>query len=232
MAIYPSRPPPNPRLNLGTAPGGWQRWLLAVLLLLLGMGFAQASDDLSSGRIFGQTGRKFTNFRPIPQWSELLERYREEERRDSRCRESGQGNCPYTDWMRLIERLRGQDRTTQIREVNNFANRWSYITDPVNWGVEDYWATPAEFFRKAGDCEDYAIVKFMSLRALGFRNEELSLAAVQDLNLRVGHVVTLVSMGGRVMVLDNQIKQVVPTTTIRHYKPVYAANENAWWLFK
>jgi len=121
---------------------------------------------------------------------------------------------------------------TQIREVNTFANTWKYITDPVNYGKPDYWATPGEFFAKAGDCEDYGIVKFMSLRALGFSNDDLRLVAVQDLNLGVGHAVTVVFHDGRYLLLDNQIKQVIDTRAVGHYRPVFAVNEEAWWLFK
>ncbi|MBM3489300.1 MAG: hypothetical protein FJX68_02450 [Alphaproteobacteria bacterium] len=34
-------------------------------------------------------------------------------------------------------------------------------------GVEDYWATLAEFFDKHGDREDYAIAKYLTLKAAG-----------------------------------------------------------------
>ena len=155
--------------------------LLLVLLItqlaiasLSTASIAQASSFERDG-IFGKTGKLFTNFRPIPKWPELLERYRAEERKDRNCRQSGRGRCPYTEWTRTIERLRGKDKATQVREINRFANNWRYVTDPVNWGKDDYWATPGQFFKKNGDCEDYAIVKFMSLRALGFSNDELRL---------------------------------------------------------
>ncbi|MBK1721746.1 transglutaminase-like cysteine peptidase [Thiocystis violacea] len=99
-------------------------------------------------------------------------------------------------------------------------------------GVEDYWETPGEFFAKAGDCEDYAIVKFMSLRALGFGNDDLLLVAVKDQNLDIGHAITLVSFAGRALVLDNQVKDVIPAERVRHYQPVFSANEVSWWLYR
>ncbi|WP_170294655.1 transglutaminase-like cysteine peptidase [Roseospira navarrensis] len=208
---------------------------LAVILAIglgsaLPLGGALAAPD---GRVFGRDGKLFTNFRPIPQWSTLVQRYRQEQDKNARCLSGGGGaSCPYSDWRALIERLRGADPMTQVREVNRFANHWDYITDPVNWGRPDYWATPGEFFAKAGDCEDYAIVKFMSLRALGFDNDTLKLVAVQDLNLGIGHAVTVVSLGGRDYLMDNQITQVIDAGTVRHYKPVFAANERMWWLYR
>ncbi len=192
----------------------------------------EAAQHFDKVAVFGRAGKKFTNFRPIPQWTRLLKRYRDEERRDARCRGSQRKRCAYSEWKALLDSLRGKDRQQQVVEVNDFANNWRYITDPINWGVEDYWATPGEFFAKAGDCEDYAIVKFVSLRALGFRNEQLRLVAVTDLNLNVGHAVTLVALHGRTLLLDNQIEQVISAKSVHHYKPVYSANEIAWWLYK
>jgi predicted transglutaminase-like cysteine proteinase len=82
---------------------------------------------------------------------------------------------------------------------------------------------------KFGDCEDYAIAKFLSLKRLGWTDDELRVAAVKDLNLNVGHAVLIVYYGGKTWVLDNQIRRVVATASIRHYQPVYSINETSWW---
>jgi len=205
--------------------------MIVIVVVLACVVSASASMAAPDGILFGREGKLFTNFRPIPQWSTLLERYRAEEQRNAGCT-AGTGACPYSEWRSMIDRVRGMDRLSQIREVNRFANHWRYITDPINYGQPDYWATPGEFFAKAGDCEDYGIVKFMSLRALGFSNDDLRLVAVQDLNLGVGHAVTVVRLDGRKLLLDNQIQQVIDTSSVRHYRPVFAANENVWWLYK
>src|SRR5690606_24630750 len=101
-----------------------------------------------------------------------------------------------------------------------------------NWGVEDYWATPLQFFRKNGDCEDYAIAKFMSLRALGWDNEALRIVVVNDMNLRVQHAVLVVFLEDGAYVLDNQSPSVMRQDRIRHYRPVYSVNETSWWVHR
>jgi predicted transglutaminase-like cysteine proteinase len=53
-------------------------------------------------------------------------------------------------------------------ETNRFLNDWRYKPDDQNYGQRDYWATPLEFLRRSGDCEDYAIAKYVTLRELGF----------------------------------------------------------------
>ena len=58
----------------------------------------------------------------------------------------------------------GRAGAEQLAAVNRFVNQWPYRTDADNYGRSDYWATPLEFFRRSGDCEDYVIAKYRSLR--------------------------------------------------------------------
>ncbi|MBI3707639.1 MAG: transglutaminase-like cysteine peptidase, partial [Proteobacteria bacterium] len=95
-----------------------------------------------------------------------------------------------------------------------------------------YWATPLQFFAKDGDCEDYAIAKFVSLKMLGFTNEQMRLVVLDDLNLQIPHAILVVYIGGRAFVLDNQIPKVVPAEVIHHYRPIYSINEDGWWLHR
>ncbi|MBK5940067.1 transglutaminase-like cysteine peptidase [Halochromatium roseum] len=207
-----------------------------VVLLTVQLSFSSlllantaAAEHFESAGIFGESGKQFTNFRPIPKWQDVLKRFRIEQRRQRDC---DSGGCRDDhDWMQTLDRLRGKDRAVQVREVNRFANNWRYITDPTNWNQDDYWSTPDEFLKKHGDCEDYAIIKFLSLRALGFSNDDLRLVVIKDLNLGVAHSVTLVRLNDRIMMLDNQIDRVIPANAVKHYKPIFAANEEAWWLF-
>ncbi len=119
-----------------------------------------------------------------------------------------------------------------LSEVNAFMNRSTYIIDPVNWGVPDYWATPTEFFMKDGDCEDYAISKYITLKRMGVPKNSMRLVIVQDENLRIAHAVLSVKMGDKLMILDNQVDAVMEQKRIHHYRPVYSINEQAWWLHR
>ncbi len=128
--------------------------------------------------------------------------------------------------------VKDDDPHAKIDKVNRFMNRAKYVVDPINWGVKDYWETPGEFFVRFGDCEDYAIAKFLTLRALGFKDESMRIVIVQDLNLKVAHAILAVYIDDTIKILDNQIQQVVDAPTIRHYKPIYSVNEQSWWLHK
>ena len=75
------------------------------------------------------------------------------------------------DWSAFLQSLAGLSPAEKMRRVNRYHNKARYILDIINWRLDDYWASPLQFLERDGDCEDYAIAKFMSLRALGFSND-------------------------------------------------------------
>src|SRR4029453_17925948 len=93
--------------------------------------------------------------------------------------------CKADEWLSFLDRVRGLSPEGQIRAVNREMNDKPYVTDPVNWHMADYWATPLQFLRKDGDCEDYAIAKYMALRDLGVSVDNMRIVVLNDLNLRI-----------------------------------------------
>lgn len=141
--------------------------------------------------------------------------------------------CMNVKWERLLTRLQGLPPRVQIKRINDFFNRVPYISDRDNYGVSDFWATPYEFMTRGGDCEDYAIAKYISLKRLGFADDQLRILVVQDSHLGgIIHAVLEVKMDGLVDILDNQAPKVTPIANVMHYAPVYAINEDAWWAYQ
>ncbi len=142
--------------------------------------------------------------------------------------------CGDGDWIQFLKLVKEKSLLDQVRLINARMNLAKYVMDNDNWGVSDYWETPYEFMARFGDCEDYAIMKYLSLRFLGWDEQDLRVVAVKDLNLKVGHAILVVYMqnkaGERIpLVLDNQIQTVVKADSIRHYQPVFSINEKTWW---
>ncbi len=203
---------------------------LAVALLVLAM-IPETAHAIGKPSFFNSTEVRSTNLKPFKKWDTAIARYRGEvaRARKEMCTSKTLNKCNYDKWTKFLADLKGKDRVTQIRAVNDYMNRAPYITDPVNWGVKDYWESPGQFMARFGDCEDYAIAKYLSLKLLGYSEREMRIAVVKDLNLRIGHAVLVIYYKGNPYVLDNQIKQVVPASTIKHYLPVYSINAYAWW---
>jgi predicted transglutaminase-like cysteine proteinase len=183
--------------------------------------------------LFGTREVRSASLGPFQKWTGVLTRQIDERTLyDGPCTERRFNRCHLLEWRQLLRDIADSDPTAQLEAVNSFMNRAPYVTDPVNYGVPDYWATPLQFMNKDGDCEDYAIAKFMSLRQLGFRNGQMRVAVVDDLNLGIAHAILVVYLDGRAFVLDNQIARVVPAEIVRHYRPIYSINEDAWWLHR
>lgn len=202
----------------------------AAVLLVSDSGRAWAR---SYPRLFDSGEQQGGGLAAFPKWVGALERSVHDRQAPERCTPSSRYDvCHLEAWDAFVESLRGQDRMAQLAAVQHEMNRRRYIIDPVNWGLDDYWATPLQFFKKQGDCEDYAISKFLTLRALGFANEDLRIVVLMDTNLNLAHAVLVAYLDDRAYVLDNQISQVVRAETIRHYRPIYSINETSWWLHK
>lgn len=176
--------------------------------------------------IFGTQEIYSRSLKMFPKWRGAMERFAGELKN---CKPS---TCNTKSWSSFIDGLRGKDLMTQLREVHREFNKRRYITDPINWNLPDYWETPFQFLRRNGDCEDYAITKYMALRELGIPVEDMRIMVLQDLNLRIAHAILVVYTDGKALVLDNQIKTVIAADNIRHYQPIYSVNENGWWLHR
>ncbi|MFQ5765255.1 MAG: transglutaminase-like cysteine peptidase [Rhodospirillales bacterium] len=212
---------------------------LALALALAAVPAAAAKKLVPS--FFNTVEIRSSNLKPFKKWQSALDRFSKEsaqkakKKKKSSCKARKLDICDYGDWTAFLQTLKGKDALTQIRAVNHRMNNAKYITDSTNWGRKDYWATPAEFMANFGDCEDYAIIKYLSLRLLGFAEEDLRVVAVKDLNLKVGHAILIVfwkdprSGKKRALMLDNQIKKVVDARAVRHYQPVFSINKDYWW---
>ena len=113
-------------------------------------------------------------------------------------------------WLALLRGLEAETRLRQVRAINEFVNRWRYKADADNYGKRDHWATPLEFLRRSGDCEDYAIAKYESLRRLGLPADPLRLVVVQDTVRDLPHAVLAVYLADEVYILDNLSDAVLP----------------------
>ncbi len=200
------------------------RFLVIVLFLV---SLPATADSLFRYRALPQA----SGIETFGQWVRVLERHLTEDVPEGSCEETRFNRCHLQRWQAFLEAQRDRPVMEQIVAVNRYANRLPYVLDIDNYGVEDYWAIAKEFLDRGGDCEDYAITKFFSLKWLGFPVDRLRIVVLQDTNLRVPHAVLAVDMNGRHLILDNQIDQVVTDDEIVHYVPVYSINEEGWWMY-
>lgn len=167
----------------------------------------------------------------VPQWLKVMERDIVEDVPEGNCTDSFFNRCHLKNWNAFLAKISNLSPLQQIKAVNQYANDKDYVLDMDNYGIEDYWAIVKEFFYNGGDCEDYAITKFFSLRRLGFRDSDLRIVILQDTNLRIPHAVLAVSLGGQILILDNQSREVLSPQQIFHYVPLFSVNEEGWVMY-
>lgn len=197
--------------------------LFCSLLLLMPLG-------VSAG-LFGYQENLHNDLKLFPQWLSVLERNIKEKAPEGDCEGRKLDQCHVKNWLAYLKSIRKLSKLEQLNKVNQYANQHDYILDIENYGVEDYWATPREFLYNNGDCEDYAIIKMLSLKMLGFDMQGIRLVVLQDTNLRIAHAVLAVDTLKDTLIMDNQVEEVISHKYILHYVPVYALNENKWWMF-
>jgi predicted transglutaminase-like cysteine proteinase len=140
------------------------------------------------------------------------------------------------EWQQLLRNAKALSETEKLDHVNAFFNdRILFTDDELLWGVRDYWATPLEFLAQgAGDCEDYAIAKYFTLKELGVAEDKMRLTYVKALNLNQAHMVLTYFPNPRAipMVLDNLIATIERADKRRDLLPVYSFNGLGLWLAK
>lgn len=143
-------------------------------------------------------------------------------------RNAGQSHPAYDEILQAARPLR---RGLQIPKVNELVNRLiSYREDSVLYEKAEYWASPAETLsHRAGDCEDFAILKLALLRDLGVSDDDMRIVVLRDASVRQFHAVLTVRHKGKWLVLDNRFSRVRFERDLPHYKPLYSVNAAGEW---
>lgn len=107
------------------------------------------------------------------------------------------------------------------------------LNDDRLYRQPDYWATPAEFLAaEAGDCEDFAIAKYVALARLGFTEDRLRVALVFDRRRRLEHALTIVYWGGDALILDPLADAPKSHVQVTRYAPICSFNRRRLWVNK
>jgi len=183
---------------------------LAGLCVLIGVGLATASGD-----------------------ADLMERLAGE-------RFGTTGTASVRAWRQMIADALPLDDLEKLQRTNTFFNRRiSFDDDASVWKEADYWATPLETLgRGAGDCEDFSIAKYMSLRLLGIPADKLRLIYVRA---QIGGAQSALSQAHMVvgfypspeaepLVLDNLIGEVRPAARRPDLLPIFSFNSAGLWI--
>jgi predicted transglutaminase-like cysteine proteinase len=142
--------------------------------------------------------------------------------------------CPSAaaQFSAIVNDAREQKGRAKLELVNQRVNAGiRYKNDVAQWNVPDLWSAPLDasntgsFNTGYGDCEDYAIAKYVALRAAGVPARQLRVLLVHDQIARMDHAVLAALDEGRWFILDNRWTHLVEDSQAKQFVPLFALDE-------
>jgi predicted transglutaminase-like cysteine proteinase len=131
----------------------------------------------------------------------------------------------------IVKEAREREGRVRLNFVNQRVNNAiRYTSDMTQWGTPDEWSAPlaagkGSFDTGLGDCEDYAIAKYVALRAAGIPAKQLRVLLVRDNIARLDHAVLAANEDGHWYVLDNRWTAAVEDSDVRRFTPLFALDD-------
>jgi len=162
---------------------------------------------------------------PSRKWRGIESDLIKEEKVLERCRADADG-CPSyaAQFLRLINAVKSKSGRARLDEANRGVNAAiRFVSDFTQYGEADRWSAPlASFATAKGDCEDYAIAKYVALRDAGFPIDDLRVVMGRDRTIRQDHAVLAARLDGRWLILDSMRSELLEDSRVLDLTPVFA----------
>jgi predicted transglutaminase-like cysteine proteinase len=177
---------------------------------------------------FGLNTVPVTSGEVLSKWSGVGADIRTENDILSRCRANAE-LCPEAarKFLAIVAQGRAQTGRARIGIINRAINlAIRPMSDLAQWGVIDRWSAPLVTLNTGrGDCEDYAIAKYVALKEAGVAAEDLRLVIVRDLAVGGDHAVVAARLDGDWIVLDNRWLTLVEDSQTRQMVPLFVLDQ-------
>ncbi|RAZ82333.1 transglutaminase [Mesorhizobium hawassense] len=204
-------------------------------------GYAPALDDVSTATadagidpihtaaiipgVFGSVALSMRNFPVAARWAPVYKAIVD-------CTAGSPCDRESPAFTEIINIAANKGFREKLSFVNSSINRLiAYRKDSVVYGKLDYWAKPSEVLEhRAGDCEDFAILKMAALLRAGIPAQSMSLVVLQDRRRKFFHAVLSVSTGSGAFILDSLGNAVMRDSDLPDYVPLYSFSTDRAWI--
>jgi predicted transglutaminase-like cysteine proteinase len=126
-------------------------------------------------------------------------------------------------FLSIVDNARAREGRARLGEINRAINlAIRPMSDQAQYGELDVWSSPlVTFAHGAGDCEDYAIAKFVALHQAGISLDNLRIVIVRDNILAEDHALAAARLDGHWLLLDNRHMAMVEDGGVRNYRPLF-----------
>ena len=143
------------------------------------------------------------------------------------------------EWQSKLAEAKTSAESEKLKKINDFINsKIEFDEDLSIYNNSDYWATPLETIGHGrADCEDFAIIKYFSLKESGISLAKLRLVYVKARLDEAGgarmqaHMVLAYypTPNAEPLVLDNLNPEILPASRRKDLLPVFSFNSEAIW---
>ncbi len=179
---------------------------------------------------FGLSTATVTKGAVLEKWLSV-EREVDDERLVLRMCEENRASCQSPtalQFLAIVDSGRALAGRARLGEINRAINlKLKPVSDLALYGAEDVWSPPlATLAIGAGDCEDYAIAKFVALQEAGVSPDDLRIVILRDDRREEEHAVVAARLDGNWLTLDNRHMAMVEDHDVRRYRPVFLVDRD------
>src|ERR1700693_3783412 len=216
-----------------------------VVLLVWGMVWFGPAADLTAGTLispgamdlirksaepFGMFVSKVSAGALREKWLGV-ERKLDDERGQLALCDGDRGRCvspAALKFLAIVDNARIREGRARLGEINRAINlAIRPLSDMAQHGQIDVWSSPLDSFATgAGDCEDYAIAKFVALRMAGVSPDDLRIVVMRDTVHGEDHAVAMARLDDRWLTLDNRRMAMVEDADLRNYRPLFVIDDH------
>ena len=130
-------------------------------------------------------------------------------------------------FLAIVDNARAREGRARLGEINRAINlAIKSMSDMAQYGQLDVWSSPlVTFTTGAGDCEDYAIAKFVALRMAGVSSDDLRIVVMRDTIRGEDHAVAMARLDDHWLTLDNRRMAMVEDADIRNHRPLFVIDD-------
>jgi predicted transglutaminase-like cysteine proteinase len=224
--------------------------LLRAILLAWGLSLICVPTDLMAAPIispgsvdradisdepFGLATAALTKGAVMEKWLNV-EREVDDERLVLRMCEENRTSCQSPtalQFLAIVDSGRTLEGRARLGTINRAINlKLKPMSDFALYGEEDLWSPPlATLAMGAGDCEDYAIAKFVALQEAGISPDDLRIVILRDDHREEDHAVVAARLEGNWLMLDNRHMAMIEDHDLRGYRPVFLLDRDGVKLY-
>ena len=131
-------------------------------------------------------------------------------------------------FLAIVDIARAREGRARLGEINRAINlAIRPMSDLAQYGQIDVWTSPlVTLAQGAGDCEDYAIAKYVALRLAGIAADDLRIVIMHDTIRGEDHAVAAARLDGHWLTLDNRRMAMVEDSDVRNYRPTFVIDQH------